>query len=127
MAGIGHLQVHLPEGQHRVKDWTIQLRYPHEMIDVECYTDKVTEQDCGGQGCPNQHYWVTPHFWDSTQINLGFELASKWDILYNETYPEEGDGPVPCIDWCEDGVVPEYRGPGQQKLVFYNFTFMGLH
>ena len=95
-----------------MQDWTIQLRYPHEMIDVECYTEKVTEMDCNGQGCPNQHYHITPHFWDETKLNLGFELASKWDYDYIDIYPEEGDGPVPCIDWCENGQIPEYRGNG---------------
>ena len=110
LAGIGHLQIHLPEGQHKVKDWTIQLRYPHEMIDVESYQEKIVEMDCGGQGCPSQHYPVVPHFWDETKLNLGFELASKWDYDYIEIYPEIGDGPVPCVDWCENGEIPEYRG-----------------
>ena len=115
LSGIGHLQIHLPEGQHKVKDWTIQLRYPHEMIDVESYQEKVIEMDCGGQGCPSQHYHVVPHFWDETKLNLGFELASKWAYDYIEIYPEIGDGPVPCVDWCENGEIPEYRGIGHTE------------
>ena len=27
-----------------------------------------------------------------------------------DDYPELS-GPIPCIDWCDDGKKPEYRGP----------------
>merc|ERR1712235_209001 len=32
MAGVGPLEIPLEEG-YRAKDWTIQLRWPHEMVD----------------------------------------------------------------------------------------------
>ena len=49
MQGVGPLEIPLEEG-YRAKDWTIQLRWPHEMIEVECFSDKVTTMDCGGTG-----------------------------------------------------------------------------
>ena len=49
MAGVGPLEIPLEEG-YRAKDWTIQLRWPHEMVEVQCFSDKVTTMDCGGAG-----------------------------------------------------------------------------
>ena len=49
MAGVGPLEIPLEEG-YRAKDWTIQLRWPHEMVDVQCFTDKIVTMDCGGAG-----------------------------------------------------------------------------
>ena len=49
MQGVGPLEIPLEEG-YRAKDWTIQLRWPHEMITVDCFSDKLTTMDCGGAG-----------------------------------------------------------------------------
>ena len=49
MQGVGPLEIPLEEG-YRAKDWTIQLRWPHEMINIDCFSDKVTTMDCGGAG-----------------------------------------------------------------------------
>ena len=49
MQGVGPLEIPLEEG-YRAKDWTIQLRWPHEMVVVECFSDKITTMDCGGAG-----------------------------------------------------------------------------
>ena len=34
----------------------------------------------------------------------------KWPMAYAEIWPELS-GPIPCIDWCDDGKKPEYPGP----------------
>ena len=49
MAGVGPLEIPLEEG-HRAKDWTIQLRWPVSMNNVDCFSDKIVEKDCGGTG-----------------------------------------------------------------------------
>ena len=49
MSGMGALQIPLPEG-YQAKNWKVQLRWPHEMMNVICFTDTVTEGDCGGEG-----------------------------------------------------------------------------
>ena len=49
MAGVGPLEIPLEE-EYRAKDWTIQLRWPVSMNDVECFSDKIVEMDCGGKG-----------------------------------------------------------------------------
>ena len=49
MAGVGPLEIPLEE-DYRAKDWTIQLRWPVSMNDVECFSDKIVEMDCGGKG-----------------------------------------------------------------------------
>ena len=49
MAGVGPLEIPLEE-DYRAKDWTIQLRWPVSMNDVECFSDKIVEKDCGGTG-----------------------------------------------------------------------------
>lgn len=49
MAGVGPLEIPLEE-DYRAKDWTIQLRWPVSMNDVECFSDKIVEKDCGGKG-----------------------------------------------------------------------------
>ena len=107
-AGIGHLEIPLPKG-YRAKDWTIQLRWPMEMHEVVCYTDTVTDMGCygdlsaglDGQTCTLQHFHVTPHFWDANVIKLGIELQATW--YRNETFQPSLDGPIPCVDWCDDG------------------------
>ena len=128
MSGVGPLEIPLEEG-YRAKDWTIQLRWPHEMVDVQCFSDKVTTMDCGGAGeyfnrkiwlrnlnenlgClfPESHHHITPHFWDANVGTLGVQLMPKWPMAYAEIWPELS-GPIPCIDWCDDGKKPEYPGP----------------
>ena len=49
MQGVGPLEIPLEE-DYRAKDWTIQLRWPHEMVTVDCFSDKITTMDCGGAG-----------------------------------------------------------------------------
>lgn len=34
----------------------------------------------------------------------------SWPIELADDYPELS-GPIPCIDWCDNGKIPEYRGP----------------
>merc|ERR1712046_406259 len=115
MSGVGPLEIPLEEG-HRAKDWTIQLRWPHEMIEVQCFSDKVTTMDCGGaEDCPMEsHHHITPHFWDANLEELGIQLMPKWPIEMADDYPELS-GPIPCIDWCDDGKT---RIPG----TMYNST-----
>ena len=49
MSGVGHLEIPLPDG-YQAKNWKIQLRWPHPMDKVTCFTDTVTEADCDGEG-----------------------------------------------------------------------------
>lgn len=49
MAGMGALQIPLPEG-YQAKNWPVQLRWPHEMMKVICFTDTVVDGDCDGEG-----------------------------------------------------------------------------
>ena len=64
MAGVGPLEIPLEE-DYRAKDWTIQLRWPVSMNDVECFSDKIVEQDCGGKG------WI-----QNTAIDIEQEIRS---------------------------------------------------
>ena len=72
--------------------------------DMGCYGDPSAGVD--GERCVNQHYHITPHFWDNNVGILGAELEPFW--MYNELYP---DGSIPCVDWCDNGAKPEYRCP----------------
>ena len=79
MQGVGPLEIPLEEG-YRAKDWTIQLRWPHEMIEVECFSDKVTTMDCGGAG---EYYSVFFHL-DFTPIppfKLFFKDVSSLNLI----------------------------------------------
>ena len=49
MSGVGHLEIPLPEG-YQAKNWKIQLRWPHPMKSVTCFTDTVKASDCDGAG-----------------------------------------------------------------------------
>ena len=49
MSGVGHLEIPLPQG-YQAKNWKIQLRWPHPMKSVTCFTDTVKEADCDGEG-----------------------------------------------------------------------------
>ena len=49
MAGMGAIQIPLPEG-YQAKNWRVQLRWPHEMMKVICFTDTVVDGDCDGEG-----------------------------------------------------------------------------
>ena len=62
------------------------------------------------KGCVGRHHHVTPHFWDANVGTLGVQLMPSWPIEMANDFPELS-GPIPCIDWCDDGKVPEYRGP----------------
>ena len=49
MAGMGVMEIPLPEG-YQAKNWKVQLRWPHEMMKVACFTDTVTDGNCDGEG-----------------------------------------------------------------------------
>ena len=113
--GTGNVTIALPEG-YTTKKWTIQFRWPLQLRGMECFEDTLRQQDCGGdptnsvdgQTCKNQHYHLTPHFYDQ------FETGEISRLVYShwESGTEfDPDGPIPCIDWCDEGEVPEYPGP----------------
>ena len=108
-AGVGHLEIPLPPG-YRAKDWTVQLRWPLELEKIQCFTDAIRMKDCDGAGCTNVHYHITPHFWDANVDQLGIEMMPTWNGA-DYTPAAYNDGPIPCVDWCDDGKVPEWRGP----------------
>ena len=62
------------------------------------------------KGCAGKHHHITPHFWDANVGTLGVQLMPSWPIELADDYPELS-GPIPCIDWCDNGKTPEYRGP----------------
>ena len=47
---------------------------------------------------------MTAHFYDDT-THLSREITSQW--AYGTGFD---DGPIPCIDWCDNGAIPEYPG-----------------
>ena len=57
------------------------------------------------------HHYIEPHFWDANVLNLRLEIMPKWLMEYQELYEGSFAGPVPCVDWCDDGGVLEYPGP----------------
>ena len=67
-------------------------------------------KDCDGAGCTKVHYHITPHFWDANVDQLGIEMMPTWN---GDDYTPAAfnDGPIPCVDWCDDGKVPEWPGP----------------
>ena len=114
-AGTGNVTIALPEG-YRANGWTIQLRWPMQMEAVICWVDTIEEQTCGGDptnsidgvSCKGQHYHIKPFFWDANEFNLTREINPQW--LNTAEYTLDNP-PVPCIDWCDEGKIPEYRGP----------------
>merc|ERR1712131_184277 len=109
-AGVAHLEIPLPPG-YRSKDWTVQLRRPLELEKIQCFTDAIRMKDCDG-ACEGTkiHYHITPHFWDANVDKLGIEMMPTWNGV-DYTPEAYNDGPIPCVDWCDDGKVPEWRGP----------------
>ena len=49
MSEVGHIEIPLPDS-YQAKNWKIQLRWPHPMKSVTCFTDTVREADCDGEG-----------------------------------------------------------------------------
>jgi len=81
-----------------------------ELEKIQCFTDAIRMKDCDGAGCTNVHYHITPHFWDANVDQLGIEMMPTWNGI-DYTPASYNDGPIPCVDWCDDGKVPEWRGP----------------
>ena len=112
--GAGNVTIPLPEG-YIPKQWTIQLRWPLELMDLKCWANTAKEQNCGGDPtdsvdgvtCKKQHYHMTAHFWDDFDDELTREITIKWPFGTEWDFVE---GPIPCVDWCDYGVVPEYPG-----------------
>ena len=83
-------------------------------MDLRCWENSAKEKDCGGdptnslagETCSNQHYHLTAHFYDDT-TNLSREITAHWP---HSTEWGHENGPIPCIDWCDNGVIPEYPG-----------------
>lgn len=113
-SGSGNVTINLPE-DYKARQWTIQLRWPTELLDLKCWANSAKEQDCGGDPsnsldgatCEKQHYHLTAHFWDDTtkltrEIIIQWPFGTDWDLA--------GSGPIPCIDWCDNGAIPEYPG-----------------
>ena len=81
-------------------------------MDLKCWVNSAKEKDCGGdptnslngETCKKQHYHMTAHFYDDT-THLSREITSQW--AYGTGFD---DGPIPCIDWCDNGAIPEYPG-----------------
>jgi len=83
---------------------------------MECFENSLRQQDCGGdptngvdgETCKNQHYHLTPHFYDQNESgSIERMVYAHWESG-TEFDP---DGPIPCVDWCDGGEVPEYPGP----------------
>ena len=112
--GAGNVTIQLPEG-YIPKQWTIQLRWPLELMDLKCWANSAKEQNCGGDPtdsvdgvtCKKQHYHMTAHFWDDFDDELTREITIQWPFGTEWDFVE---GPIPCVDWCDYGVVPEYPG-----------------
>ena len=109
------MTIALPEG-YTTNKWTIQFRWPLELNAMECFTNSLVEQDCGGdptnsvdgETCVNQHYHLTPHFYDGKESgSIQRMIYSHWPVGTQF----DPDGPIPCVDWCDNGEVPEYPGP----------------
>ena len=83
-------------------------------MDLRCWENSAKEKDCGGdptnslngETCSKQHYQLAAHFYDATTI-LSREITAHWP-LGTEWGLE--NGPIPCIDWCDNGDIPEYPG-----------------
>ena len=109
-AGVSHIEIPLPDG-YTAKDWTVQLRWPFELEKIQCFSAAMRMKDCDGAGCTKMHYHITPHFWDAIKDDqILVEMMPSW---HEDDYlPQEfNDGPLACIDWCDNGEVPEWRGP----------------
>ena len=113
LSGTGNVTIPLAEG-YKARQWTIQLRWPLELMDLRCWENSAKEKDCGGdptnslngETCSKQHYHMTAHFYDDT-THLSREITTHWP--YGTEWGLE-NGPIPCIDWCSNGVIPEYPG-----------------
>ena len=113
LSGTGNVTIPLAEG-YKAKQWTIQLRWPLELMDLRCWENSAREKDCdgdptnslNGETCLKQHYHLTAHFYDTT-THLSREITAHWPL---GTEWELENGPIPCIDWCDNGDIPEYPG-----------------